>query len=543
MILRRLYLYVVSAAALIVLAAGLAVLGATILMFVFNDPSADANRGQLAVVTAMTVVALPVWGIHFFFAQRFATRDPYERASAVRHLYLDLACLVASVATTIALYNTLVQFVQPVLDNIRFDGESTAQLAWATAVFAGIWAFHFVVGARDRAAVREEGSAATLRRWYMYPALLIGLLMMLTGTSAVLQQAWTKLAGGLPGYTPYFSGPFALMVSGAALWAFHARTIALHHVSEDRHSTLRALEGFIAVAVSMVVALLGASQILYYALARGLGVSSPGGASNDVLTAAAGPVSQVVVYGVAWFLVRRRLDRDAGTQEADRQAGVRRLYTNLACLVALGAWAAGAGGVLWTVAEQVESPIIGITAPDWKNQLSLWITLLVVGLGVWLAHWRHAPWASDRQSLSRRLYVWAALLASVLAVLGGGVGMMYALLRQVFSVHPRLDDPGNLDFGHYLAVILVAAGVAVYHARVLRADSAARPPKPAAVPVAARAVAEPAPASTQPAPHGHRYTLVVNEATEDDIHSALANLPPQASYELTAQERESVTNH
>src|SRR5712664_3735439 len=88
MILRRLYLYLVSAAGLGLLAAGLALLGSTVLLFVFNDPYAQDSRTQLAIYTAMTVVALPVWGAHFFFARRFAMRDPAERASAIRRLYL-----------------------------------------------------------------------------------------------------------------------------------------------------------------------------------------------------------------------------------------------------------------------------------------------------------------------------------------------------------------------------------------------------------------------------------------------------------------------
>lgn len=542
MILRRLYLYVVSAAALILLGAGLALLGGTILMFAFNDPAADASRGQLAVFTAMTVVALPVWGVHLFFAQRFATRDPYERASAIRHLYFYFVCFTSAIATTVALMVTVQQLLQPVFDNYQFSGETASQAGWAAVVFAAIFGFHFAMAARDRAAVAEEGASATLRRWYMYAALLIGLLMLLNGASTVLQMAWTVLAESSRSAAPSFSGPFGLMVAGAVLWGFHARTISLNHLSEDRHSTLRALEGFMAVAVSMAAALFGASQILYYALARGLGVDHPGGVSNDVLTAAAGPVSMLLVFGVAWFLLQRRLARDAGTQEADRQAGVRHLYTNLANLVSLGAWSAGAGGVLWTLAEQLESPVIGVTAPDWKNQISLWVTLLVVGLAVWLAHWRQSPWAADRQALSRRLYVWAALLGSALAVLGGGVGMINALLQQLFSAHPRLNDPANLDFGHYLAVIVVAAGVAFYHFRVLRADAAARPARPAATPTAA--VVATAPIATSAAslspesdgPHGHSYVLVVSDATEDDIHSALANLPPQASYKLTSQE-------
>jgi len=204
---------------------------------------------------------------------------------------------------------------------------------------------------------------------------------------------------------------------------------------------------------------------------------------------------------------------------------------------------------LWTLAEQVESPLIGVSGPDWKDPVSRYVTLLVVGAAVWIAHWRPAPWAADRQSLARKLYVWAALLGSILAVLGGGVAMVNALLQQLFSAHPKLSDPANLDFGRYLAVIVVAAGVGVYHWRVLRADSAARPPRLGVTPVAV--VATPMPVVAAPAgdtsatttepdvagPHSRRYTLVVTDATEDDVHQALADLPPQASYRLTPTEQ------
>jgi len=544
-ILRRLYLYLVSAAALVLLAVGLIFLGGTILLFVFNDPSAEHSRGQLAVFTAMTVVALPVWGVHFWFARRFAMRDPFERASALRRLYLYFVCLVTALAGTQALSFALSMLLQPVLDQQPLNGLTTAQLGWAALVCAALFAFHFVIAARDRKAVGEEGASATLRRWYMYIALLAGLLTMLSGAAYLLQLGWTKLAlGSIENYI-YMAMPAGSVLAGAVLWGFHARVIAVNHISDDRHSTLRALEGFIAVAISIAVALFGATQILYYALARALGVSNPGGAGTNLLGALASPGSLLLVYGVAWFLIRRRLARDAITQEADRQAGVRRLYTNLASLISLGAWAYGAAGLLGTLLVQIEAPTIGAAAPDWKDPVSLSLTLLVVGAVVWLAHWRQAPWAADRQSLSRKLYVWAALLGSILAVLGGGVGLLNALLQQVFSAHPNLADISNLDFGRYLAVVAVAAAIGVYHWRVLRADAAARPPKAAAA-IQPRTVAvvaaEEAHEDIAPEPavvgqHSRRYTLDVTDATDDDVHQALANLPPQASYHLIPTEQ------
>jgi hypothetical protein len=245
--------------------------------------------------------------------------------------------------------------------------------------------------------------------------------------------------------------------------------------------------------------------------------------------------------------MRRRLAQDAVAQEAERQAAIRRLYTNLVALVSLGAWAIGAGGLLWTLAEQAEAPIIGVPAGDWKNPVSLWLTLLVVGAVVWLAHWRQAPWAADRQALPRRLYVWAALLASVLVILGAGVGMLAAVLRQAFSAHPALADSANLDFGHYLGVIVVAAGVGFYHWRLLRADSAARSPSshtdvaPATVgPVVAAAVPVLIPAPEVADPNTRRYMLSVTDATEDDVHQALSSLPPHAAYKLTPTDKSAV---
>jgi hypothetical protein len=315
---------------------------------------------------------------------------------------------------------------------------------------------------------------------------------------------------------------------------------------------LRAVEGFIAVAIGIGTALGGGAQILYYIVARLLGESNPGNA-GPVIVAVAAPGAQLLVYGTAWVLISRRLSRDAGTQEADRQAAIRRLYTNLACLISLAAWAFGAGLLLWTLAEQLEAPIIGVKAADWRDDVSLAITLVVVGGAVWVAYWRQAPWAADRQSLSRKLYVWAALLGSILAILGAGVAMANAVFQQAFASHPRLDDPGNLDFGHYLAVVVVAAGVALYHWRVLRADAGARPPRhevetrgqpriadtrPLVVEPEAPAM-PPIPAGEVLGPHARRYTLVVNDATDDDVHQALSMLPPQSSYRLTPSEHSS----
>jgi hypothetical protein len=539
-ILRRLYIYLVSVVAVAVLAFGLSELGSTVLLFLFNfnSPYAESTRSLLAGYTAIVVVAFPVWAIHMWFGRRFALRDPDERGSAIRRLYVYLASTGFSIGAAIALADTFTNASRQQLDGCCYDEVGVTQSAWVTIVLLAMWAFHYRLAARDRSAVGERGASATIRRWYMYIALFVGLLMMLAGAQSVIQLAWVMtLNSSLYTYLS-LAVPAGELAGGFVLWAFHARVLATRHIEDDRKSTLRAVEGFLAVAICIIAALFGASEILYYGLARALAVENPGGFGNDILAGLAQPASYMVVFGIAWFFIRRRLARDASSGEAARQAGMRRLYTNLVCLVSLAALATGAAGLLGTLLQLAEAPIIGVPVPEWKDPVSLWLTLLVVGTAVWLANWRPVPWLEERLALSRRIYVWAALLGSVLAVLGGAIDLMYVLFQQIFSTHPLLNDAANLAFGQSLAIIVVAAAVGIYHWRVMRSDAAARPATTHATreAVAAPVVIVPAaPADHSPALEvipGQHFVLSVVGATEDDVHQALANLPPQASYKL-----------
>jgi hypothetical protein len=533
-ILRRLYIYLVSAAALGVLAFGLATLGVTLLQVAFNG--ADSfNRTSLAGYTAAVVVSFPVWAIHMWFGGRFARREPADRVSAIRRLYLYVACAASSIGAAIALANTVSDASQQQLDGQYLFQLVVAQSAWVTVVLAAIWAFHYRIAARDRAAVGEVGASATLRRWYMYIALFVGLFMMLGGAQGLIRLAWLRGLHSPMADFQNLSAPAGELAGGFLLWAFHARVLATRFAEDDRRSTLRSVEGFIAVAICIAAALVSASQILYYSAAHILGVVNAGGAGNDLLAAFAQPASIMVVYGIAWLLIRRRLARDAGTGEGTRQAAMRRFYTNLAALVSMAALATGAVGVLGTLLIQAEAQVIGVTAPDWKDPLSLWMTLLVVGGAVWLAHWRQVPWLEERLAISRRIYLWAALLGSVLGVLGGGIGLLYVVLQQAFSLRPRLADPTNLGFAQSLSVVAVAAAVGLYHWRILRLDSASRhaaPAPPQRTPAAAPLVEADEPVPAPKAAPGRQFELSVVGATEDDVHQALTNLPPQASYRL-----------
>src|SRR5260370_20436946 len=227
MTLGRLYLWLVSAASLGLLAGGLALLGVTVLLFVFNDPSADSSRTELAGFTAMTLVALPVWGVHFWFARRSAMRNPYERASAIRRLYVYWACLASGIGALIAIAIAAGDLLRPLIDTCPFQGIdvacpasphllATSQAGWVAIVFLAIWAFHFRIASRDRAALGEAGASATLRRWYMYAALLLCLLVMLSAASTLIELAWLKSLNSTLGNFRYMGDSAGLLIAGLA---------------------------------------------------------------------------------------------------------------------------------------------------------------------------------------------------------------------------------------------------------------------------------------------------------------------------------------
>ena len=415
MIQRRLYIYIVAAASLGMLLIGLVNLGTTALDQLFRATPIYTNpRDSYAGFGAVTLVGLPVWGIHWWIAQRLARRNLDERASALRRLYLYAVLAATGVATAIFARGFL-EHAAGFLLGTSNDGPSIARAFWGTVVLFALWLYHFRTAAVDRTIAGESGNSATLRRWYAYGLLVLGLALLLFGARNLLQQVWILLVDSSQTIVPGSLVPSAMatMLTGLVVFGFHLQwTSRAPLAADDRSSTLRAVQGFVALAASVALALFGASQLSYYALARVLGIDHPGGVGGNILVAVAGPAATVVVFSLAWVWIRRQLTTDAGEVEATRQAGVRHLYTHLVALLALATMAIGAAGLLWTISDQVLSGTLGRPVGEWRDKISLFITLILVGAPMWLSHWRASPEADERYTLSRRLYLYASLLGS-----------------------------------------------------------------------------------------------------------------------------------
>ena len=518
MIQRRLYIYIVAAASLGMLLIGLVNLGTTGLDQLFRTTPLYSNpRDSYAGFGAVTLVGLPVWGIHWWIAQRLARRNLDERASALRRLYLYAVLAATGVATAI-LARGFLEHAAGFLLGTSNDGASIARALWGTLVLFAFWLYHFRTAAIDRTLAGETGNSATVRRWYAYGLLLLGLAFLLFGARNLLQQVWILFADRSETIAPggLVASAMATMLTGLVVFGFHLQwTSRAPLAADDRPSTLRAVQGFLALTASVALALFGASQLSYYALARVLGIEHPGGVGGNILVAVGGPVATVVVFSLAWLWIRRQLATDAGEVEATRQAGVRHLYTHLVAFLALATMAIGAAGLLWTISDQLLNGWLGRPVGEWRDKISLFITLVLVGAPMWLSHWRASPAADERYTLSRRLYVYASLLGSVLAALIAGAVFVYRLLALVLGTSDAAAGAPLVDMGKAASVIVVAAVIGLYHWRALRSDSAARPA-----------------AAPRPVVLDRNIQLTISGANEEEVRRLLAGLPPGASYSI-----------
>ena len=214
---------------------GLINLGSTAINQLLNATPAYSNvRDAYAGFGAVILVGLPVWGVHWWLAQRFAARNADERASAIRQLYLYVVLTATGIALAVYL-RRLIEDTTGVLLGSSSDGASITRALWAALVLATFWIYHFRTASLDRSRAGESGVSATLRRWYAYGLLFLGLAFLLFGARNLLQQIWVLLVDRGQVIAPGGLVPTALatMLTGLVICGFHSQWTARPPIAED----------------------------------------------------------------------------------------------------------------------------------------------------------------------------------------------------------------------------------------------------------------------------------------------------------------------
>jgi hypothetical protein len=289
---------------------------------------------------------------------------------------------------------------------------------------------------------------------------------------------------------------------------------------DGRQSTLRAVFTFSVIAISVIATLFCAGQALYWCLARLLGVTNPSAMGENAATALSGTTAMVIVFGMVWALFRHDLKQDEAESTAFRRDEVGWFYRYLITLIALGTFVFGGAMLLWNLIDELNAGDLIAPPLYFRDNISLGVTMLAVGFPVWLRCWRAQPNKDERLSLSRRLYLFAALLVSMLTGLSAAVWLATLLLNVLLGAGAL----STLDVGHALSLVLVAVAVAFYHGQLLRQDNAYRSAiNPAVL----------QPASEQvPSIEPMRIVVEITGASDSDVREALGALPMRSKYEI-----------
>jgi hypothetical protein len=444
-------------------------------------PGKFTSLESTALQIAVIVIGLPIFLVHWLWAQRLAGREAEERGAVLRRLYLYGAMatfLGPFVANAFDLVDGLMRLAFGLtLATYRYRGLSQVDLIVhnlvAMAVLALLWAYHWHVAAADRKETPEQGDSATVRRLYIYGFSAAGLTM--TTLAVIYLSRWLmfQVGGGeiISGRTD-LTRDVARLAVGLPLWLVFWRSAQRRYAApdeEERASVLRKVYLYLAVFLSVLAIVTTLTILLADGLDSVLGSSRSGG--GDIREA----LSILLGAGLVWAYHAHVLRRDAALAgEPATAAWIRQLYRYLVAAIGFGAFLVGVGGDISLLIRTLASASFIRGVPE----EAAWFTaVIIVGLPVWILPWRQAQVAAtapgpagdeESRSIVRKVYLYFYLLVATLTMLGSGVYIVFRLVSLVLGVRRS----GNLlaDLAQAIAFSLIAVGVWLYHGSVLRAD-------------------------------------------------------------------------
>jgi len=482
--LRRLYYYGLSFVALMLSASG----GVMLVDYVadsFGGPEL-LSRGatQLAMAIALTVVATPIWLIHWYLAQRAIRRFPSETRAVGRKIYLTLVLGVSAAVGA----SGLVSLLRWLFGGDSFNGLNLAfPLVWGA-----VWGFHWYVVIRE---VPRTEFGDSIHRAYVYATSLYGLVLLLVGTGIILRhlfaQAYDALSSTqvlLTGEGALWNGAtqtaLAIILVGGVYWWWHWHRVARDDINSVLRQVYLHLFAVLGGAATVVVTL---NILLFRALQLAFG--EPGAA--DQFQFIPGALAALIVGGGLWGYHRAVVKQESRGAVVGLPAA-QRVYGYL--LAALGL------GTLATALVMLFGVVIGVIIPQageslvrgdwWRNPLALAVSLALIGAPLWGFYWfgvQRAAGATieERSTLSRRIFIYLVLGAAVLAALGNLSAILFMFLRDLLE--GQLSAQTVQDIKWSIGVLLTAGAISVYYWLILREDRSALPaaeePPGGAIPV------------------------------------------------------------
>lgn len=490
---RRLYVYTVAGISLLVLAIGVENLVALILGEIeaafgsglIGGQSTGRERVSLAI--ALVAVGTPIYGIHWWLANRGLERADAaadaDRRSAIRAVYVALVATGGLLVAAMAASGLVERVIGAVIGAPDLAGDRQVSGEVAQLLVGGvIWGAHWRRGEIDLRRDPLALTAGSLHRLHRYVWAFIGLILAVVGSSEVIETVLRALIGrsgfgdGDRSWLGSLAASLSMILIGLAILWLHLdaarRSIRDHDPigTDDRTSTLRAAYVSVVLLVSIAVVAFLAASAFAELLRLILGVSE----ATDIPSAlelVAGPIAVALPFAVAGWLHHHLRRQEAAGVSPEILAAADRARSHVAAGVGLTFLAAGAAQLLGRLVEVVVgTPAQGAFVPF---ELAWFVSQATVGAVLWAIAWstvlRHRileP-SHERTALFGRAYLYLAVGASLVAAVPSAA---YSLYRVVDTLLGGTTVALASDLSIPVAIVIVASITAAYHVRILLAD-------------------------------------------------------------------------
>ena len=475
---RRLYFYLVALISVEVVVWGLVGLLRSIV-----DKTVSGGADALAQALALILVGMPIFLVHWLWAQRVSARDDEEKTATLRAIFLYAVLF----GTLIPVVQNLLAFIdRSLIDTARIDsvralvgGSQTLADNLIAMIMNGIVAAYFWNVLRGEwLTLSDRESFSDVRRLYRYLWMLYGLLMTVFGAQQILQFLFyipSSVLGDM-GREVIVNGT-ALLIIGTPVWVYSWRLIQDSLTdSAEMGSPLRLSILYILALGGVITVITTAYMVVNVLIMRLLGVNTT---FRDIIRQIGGPISVGVPLGAVWAYYGHWLTRHIeAIGNKVRQAGLKRLYNCILAFIGLVVSFVGVSVLFAFIIDMLTSKAFLIGDSN-RSNLSTAVSSLIVGLPLWLMTWR--PMQAEallqnefgdhaRRSVLRKTYLYLALFTSVIGGMATAVGLVYQLIRVAL-----MGDAGS-DFVNTLLnltqILFLFGIVLVYHLQVLRADGA-----------------------------------------------------------------------
>jgi Domain of unknown function (DUF5671) len=476
---RRLYFYLVAFISIEVVVWGLIGLLRSIV-----DDTVSGGAEALAQALALILVGLPIFLIHWLWAQRVSARDEEEKTASLRAVFLYAILL----ATLIPVAQNFLSFIDRALVQSTglgverafgaFRDQTLADNLIAIVMNAVVAAYFWNILKREWATLTDKDNFSDVRRLYRYIWMLYGLLMTVFGAQQILRFLF-YIPGdvlGEMGREVVVNGT-ALILLGTPVWVYSWRVIQDSLADPAEMGSNLRLGILYILALGGVITVVTTASLLVNAIVSWL--LGADWTIQYLIQQIGGPISVGVPLGMIWAYYGYWLNRHIeAVGDPIRQAGMKRLYNYILSLIGLVVSFVGVTTLFSFLIDTLTGS--GVLVNDaMRGTLATSISSLVVGLPLWLMTWRPLQaeaLAQDelgdhaRRSVLRKFYLYLALFASVIGGMATAVGLVYQLLRVVLT-----GDAGG-DFANSLLnliqLLFLFGVMLVYHLNVLRRDGA-----------------------------------------------------------------------